>query len=80
MHTIELDCAPCGPRPFNLLPGVIAGLGLKLDPEKPNGTFFGNWTWTIPEDQAAHYETVRDQVEERIKKLYHDGYIRYGSW
>lgn len=80
MFSIELDCAPMTPRPSTLLPGVLKGTGIKLDPEKPSGTFFGNWTWDIPADQCEAYEKVRSTIAERVKALYHSGHIRYGSW
>lgn len=80
MYSIELDCAPGSMRPGDLIEGVIEGTGITLDPKKPNGMFFGNWEWVIPEAQNAAYEKAKDIIRERITKLYNAGVIRYGSW
>lgn len=79
-HTIEIDCAPGGIRPNELLPSVLEGTGIEIDPENTVGRFFGNWTWEVPEEQHELYEQVRDTISERIKNLYNSGRIRYGSW
>lgn len=79
-QSIDIDCAPGGIRPGDLLPGVIDGLNLTLDADKPDSMLFGNWTWIIPEDQTEQYMKVKDTVKERITNLYNNGSIRYGSW
>ena len=79
-YTIELDCPPGDPRPGDLLPQVLEGTGVVLDPDKTDGRFFGNWTWTIPEDQEPQFEAARETIKSRIKDLYSRGTIRYGSW
>jgi hypothetical protein len=79
-YSIELDCAPGGIRPGDLLPGVIEGLGLTLNAAKPDRMLFGEWTWIIPADQSERYLSVQSTVKERIEKLYHAGFIRWGSW
>jgi hypothetical protein len=79
-YSIELDCAPGRVRPGDLLPGVIEGLGLTLNATKPDRMLFGEWTWLIPEDQSERYLSVQPIVKERIEKLYHEGFIRWGSW
>jgi hypothetical protein len=78
--TIEIDCPPGGIRPDDLLPGVLEGLGLNINPQKTSVRFFGNYEWIIPEDQHEQYKKVQPQVKERITALYHKGIIRYGSW
>lgn len=78
--SIELDCAPGGLRPNDLLPCVIEGLGITLDPENTVMRLFGNWKWMIPQEQRIEYLKVRDEVARRIKTMYESGMIRYGSW
>jgi len=78
--SIELDCQPGSPRPGELLPGVLEGTGIEIDPDEPDGTLFGNWTWNIPEQFEELFETHRETIKERISKLYNNGLIRYGSW
>ncbi len=79
-YSIELDCAPMMARPSAFLPWVLKGTGIKLDAQKPDSTFFGNWAWEIPAAQVAKYEKVRDTIEKRVTELYNEGNIRYGSW
>jgi hypothetical protein len=77
MESIELDCPPGNPRPGDLIEGVIAGTGLTLtEPSK----LFGNWTWTFDVPHEQWVETVQPVIKPRIEALYHQGYIRYGSW
>lgn len=78
--SIELDCAPGSPRPGDLLPAVLDGTGIQLDPNKPDSAFFGNWKWVIPAEQHEQYATVKELIRNRIMDLYHLGRIRYGSW
>ena len=42
-YSIELDCAPGGPRPNELLPSVLEGTGVTLDPEITVARCFGNF-------------------------------------
>lgn len=77
-QTIELDCAPGGPRPGDLIGEVIKGT--LLEPREPVGMFFGNWTWDYSDVPAEEWEHAKLLTAPRIKKLYADGYIRYGSW
>lgn len=74
---IEMDCAPGGPRPGDLLPGLLEGTGLK--PKKPSGMFFGNWRWgyRVPDSEAKR---VKALIKRRITKMYERGTIRYGAW
>jgi hypothetical protein len=80
MYTIELDCAPGGIRPNDLLPGVLKDTGITIDPDNTVSRFFGNWKWEVPNEQTQAYEAVRETVKDRIETLYHSGVIRYGSW
>ena len=70
-HTIELDCAPFGPRPIE---------GTSLVTKEPENKCFGNWTWRYDEVSCEAWEKVRPLLKERITKLYKSGSIRYGSW
>ena len=77
-HTIELDCAPFGPRPGDYFPGVIEGTSLVT--KEPENKCFGNWTWNYNEVSCEAWEKVRPLLKERITKLYKSGSIRSGSW
>lgn len=79
IRTIELDCAPCTPRPDTYIDGVIAGTGLKAN--KPVSKLFGNWTWDFSEQcTEEQWKEWSPLFKERIRKLYSSGCIRYGSW
>ena len=79
-YSIELDCAPGWPRPSDLLPGVLEGTGVTLDVENTTMRLFGNWQWLIPDDQVEAFLAARETIKARIKALYENGTIRYGSW
>ena len=78
METIDLDCAPGGIRPGDLIGGVIEGTGLKLG--EPIATFFGNWTWAFDVPREEWETKIQPIIQPRIEALYHAGTIRYGSW
>ena len=80
MYTIDLDCAPGGIRPNDLLPGVLADTGVVIDPENTVSRFFGNWTWKVPSEYNVLYEKNRELIKNRIIALHEAGRIRYGSW
>lgn len=80
LFTIELDCAPGSPRPNELLPSVLEGTGVTIDPDETVSRFFGNWKWQVPDDQVEAYLVARDRVKARVTELYRRGLIRYGSW
>ena len=77
-QTIELDCAPGGIRPGDLIEGVIVGTG--LEPRDTVGRFFGNWTWNYEDVPREVWEAAKPILKERIVALYNSGVIRYGSW
>ena len=79
-YTIELDCPPGAPRPGDLLPSVLEGTGVAINPQATVSRFFGNWMWQVPDSQREQYETHREEIAARIKVLYERGVIRYGSW
>ena len=78
--TIEIDCAPGNPRPGDLLPQILEGTGITIDPEKTFMRFFGWWGWDVPQEQSEQYLKVRNTIKERITALYNRGTIRAGSW
>lgn len=78
MQTIELDCAPGGLRPGDLIAAVIDGTGLPA--REPVLKFFGEWTWDYGDVAPDVWAAAKPVLQERITKLYHGGMIRYGSW
>ena len=77
-QTIELDCAPGGIRPGDLIGGVIEGTGLPA--RERVGAFFGNWTWDYSDIPAEKWAEIRPVLKARVEALYRSGVIRYGSW
>lgn len=81
--SIELDCAPGNPRPGDLIDGVLADTGLTASDFETCPPFFGNQVWVLREDAGkdAIYTAQRNEtLKPRIEALYHQGFIRYGSW
>lgn len=77
-QTIELDCPPGKHKPDYYLSKVLEGTGIK--PVNPSSTLFGNWIFKfshVPEEEWKKHEPT---FESRIKALYQNGEIRYGSW
>jgi hypothetical protein len=56
---------------------VIEDTGLEL--KETRSRFMGNWTWDYSEVDPEIWKTIRPILHERIKALYDDGLIRYGS-
>jgi hypothetical protein len=78
MKSIELDCAPGGIRPGDLLPVVIRDTGLEA--KEPVSRFFGNWQWDYSDTPDEVWREAQPVIKERILGLHKKGYIRYGSW
>jgi hypothetical protein len=78
MNTIELDCAPGGIRPGDLIEGVLAETGLPVF--EAGSKLFGNWTWSFGPEHDEVFAKAKPIIKGRITSLYHDGLIRYGSW
>lgn len=80
--TIELDCAPGGTRPGDLIMGVVAGTILEemTTPENAVSRIFGEWTWAYPDVTDEAWLDVQPTIEARIKALYRANRIRFGSW
>ncbi len=76
--SIELDCSPFNPRPDTLIGNVIKDTCLKL--KKPISKLFGNWKWSYSEVSDNDWNVVKPILATRIKALYNNGTIRYGSW
>lgn len=80
-HTIELDCPPGFPRPGDLIDGVVAGTLIEEAARAQHPTpFFGNAMWVFEGVSEADWALVQRTTEPRIKALYNEGLIRYGSW
>jgi hypothetical protein len=77
-QSIELDCAPGGTRPGDLIGSVIEDLGLEA--KEPISKFFGNWKWDYSEVPAERWAEIKPTLKERVTRLYHSGLIRFGSW
>ena len=77
-QTLELDCRPGTPRPGDLIAGVIKGTG--LDKRETVFRFFGSWVWDYSDIAEEKWLQIQPIIEERIKKMYKNGLIRYGSW
>lgn len=77
-QVIELDCPPGVLRPGSLLGGVTMGLGLPL--KDPISRVFGAWTWDYSDVPLDIWNEAVPTLEQRIKKLYAIGHIRFGRW
>jgi len=77
MHQIAIDCRPGYPRPSNLLPAVIEGLGLPTP--LLVSTAFGQFTWEFAATDAV-WESVVPYLEKRLSDLHDQGQIRYARW
>lgn len=75
---IELDCLPGYIRPGHLIKEVIKDTGLELTETK--SMFFGNWSWDYSDVDDTTWKKAQPIIKERIKELYNNGIIRYGSW
>lgn len=76
--TIEIDCAPGGPRPDFYLEQVLEGTGIPTVDK--SSAFFGNWTFEIKDVKEEVWETAKPIIAERLKSLHNSGSIRYASW
>lgn len=81
-HTIELDCPPfSGPRPNDLIEGVLEGTGLQVADFHTGPPFFGHQVWLLKSaDKDPVFMEAKPVLAQRIAALFHSGTIRYGSW
>ncbi len=82
--SIELDCAPGGIRPSDLIEGVLKDSGLTAKDFTTSPPFFGHQVWILKEGSKERDELFRahkyETFKPRITSLYNEGYIRYGTW
>ena len=76
--TIQLDCDPFSPRPDTFIGDVIKGTG--LEKRETISRLFGNWTWDYSDVSDETWKKIKPTLERRIRKLFEEGFIRYGSW
>ena len=79
-RSIELDCAPGQPRPTDLIAGVVRDTPLQKHLKEPALQFFGHARWHFPDATRKEWNEAKKPVQRRIRKLYEEGKIRYGSW
>jgi hypothetical protein len=77
-QTIELDCPPGMTRPGDLIASVIKGTNLPK--RKDCFRFFGHWIWDYTDIDPTIWTEAQPIIRRRIKALYNEGVIRYGSW
>ena len=77
-HSITLDCRPGITRPSDYINSVIKDTTIKLEPDKPNTTSFGEWVWDF-EISKTEWNDVKGKIYDRIVVLYKQGCIRYGG-
>lgn len=82
MNTIQMDCPPGEPRPWDLIDGVLLNTGLTSNDFTQSPSWFGHVTWALKDDPVLHlkYAAHRETIKERVTSLYHQGFIRYGTW
>ena len=64
VETIELDCPPGEPRPWDLIAGVIEGTGLTLPAERP-AAWFGLVVWEFPCDRERWVNEIQPIIKPR---------------
>ena len=75
---IILDCAPGMIRPGDLLPGILLETG--IEPVEASSKLFGSWVFCFDHIDKSVWESKKETIEKRIKVLFDQGLIRYGSW
>lgn len=79
IETIELECPPGWPRPWDLIVGVCEGTGLEVTSD-PVPCTFGYSCWAFKISREEWVERIQPIIKPRIKALYAAGAIRAGSW
>ena len=75
---IILDCAPGMIRPGDLLPSILLETG--IEPVEASSKIFGSWVFEFHHIDASVWEANITTIAERIRALFDQGIIRYGSW
>lgn len=78
--SIEIDCAPCTPRPDTILPYALKDTELTVDDFKKVSTFFGNWTYVPFESKDEVYAKFQPTIRKNLNEAYDQGKCRYCSW
>jgi len=80
--SIELDCAPGGLRPNDLIGSVLHGTGIAIDDFDTGAPFFGHQTWILKETAGKdqQFTDSKPLFKQRIVDMYDSGIIRYGTW
>jgi hypothetical protein len=81
--SIEMDCPPGDPRPFDLIEGVLKDTGLTAEDFDTGRPFFGHQMWVLKENaekEALYIEHRHKTIKPRIVNLNERNIIRYGSW
>lgn len=78
-ETIELECPPGWPRPWDLIVGVCEGTGLEVTSD-PVPCTFGYSCWAFKISREEWVERIQPIIKPRIEALYAAGAIRAGSW
>lgn len=81
LPSIELDCPPGNPRPWDLIEGVLKNTGFTLNDFAQTPAVFGHVSWILRDSaKTKAYMEIRPFIKERVTALYNQGLIRYGSW
>lgn len=80
MQTIELESSSGSPQPKQLIVDILANTGITVDDLTLLSNFKGNYTWQVNENKVTEYLMILPIVRDRIRQLYHNGVIKYGSW
>jgi hypothetical protein len=79
--SIELDCPPGAPRPWELIGYVTEGTGIVLDEsDLAPGAIFGYREWVFPTLTDEEWKAIQPTLKARIVGLHEQGVIRAGSW
>ena len=80
IKTIEIDCAPLGPRPDVYMKQICAETDLEYKKPYISPVGFGNWEWDYSELSDEEWLKIKPKIGEMITNFYNQGSIRYGSW
>ena len=78
--SLEIDCAPGGIRPDDILPSALNETEMKEEDFEITSKVFGNWTFIPLKEKEELYKTSQSKIAENLKSIYGSGRIRYASW